>query len=139
MRKLWRRLWNWTPLYWLRCHLWTRYHIIDIRTPDYRWGWIDKDQAMLLACFKLLVDYVELERCFEVIDYQWNEEYQRLGNEIKELYDWWKVKRFQDEKEVDKMWRTSSLDDWHFAREMLNLKENLMLGRLIAIRETLWT
>src|SRR3990167_9471713 len=65
-----KRVW-----YWIRCHTYNRYHIIDIRCKDYKWGWIDQDHKMFLACFKCLEDYVEGEKCFETIDFEWDEEH----------------------------------------------------------------
>jgi hypothetical protein len=53
--------------YWIRCHTYTRYHILDLsRSPyGYKWGWLDRPEAMLIANFQLLTDYVDLERPFK--------------------------------------------------------------------------
>ena len=62
------RQWITTPIYWLKCHLFTKhkYHLIDIREPkgdprSYRYGWIDSDHKMVLALFTILNDHVEGE------------------------------------------------------------------------------
>lgn len=61
----WPRLSN--ALYWLRTHTKDRYHIVDLRQAEpensngYRWGWLDRDRALLLACFTVLRQFVERE------------------------------------------------------------------------------
>src|SRR5580692_4221700 len=50
-----------TAKYWLRTHTINRYHMIDIRTPEYDWGWIDRDYAILAANFNILKEFVEKE------------------------------------------------------------------------------
>lgn len=116
MQQLWRKLWNWKPLYWLRCHTFTKYHIIDIRGQDgYDWGWIDRSHAMYLACFALLVDFVEKEDPTvglrteanyrgDTNEEDWNKHYKpqidhQLANEaeIRAIYDWWKTGRKQEQ------------------------------------------
>jgi hypothetical protein len=99
-------------LWWVRYRTTDRYHIINISGMDgYNKGWIDRDHAMYLACFKLLVDFVELEhdtlkdRDMSLADYT-NEDYQPKDdelqalneqitreNEIRALYLWWTVQR----------------------------------------------
>ena len=118
VQQLWRKLWGWTPLYWLRCHTFTRYHIIDIRGQDnYKWGWIDRSHAMYLACFALLVDFVEKENPdvglltdadyrgdpSVIDDAEWNECHKPFidhqierEREVRAIYDWWKVGRQQE-------------------------------------------
>jgi hypothetical protein len=111
IQQLWRKLWGWTPLYWLRCHTFTKYHIVDIRGQDgYKWGWIDRSHAMYLACFTLLVDFVEKED--PTIGLRTEADYRgdtsdgdwkfhkpsidhQLANEqeVRALYDWWKTGR----------------------------------------------
>jgi len=128
IQRLWRKLWGWTPLYWLRCHTFTRYHIIDIRGQgEYDWGWIDRSHAMYLACFKLLEEFVETEDPtvglrteadyrgnpsdeFYVQDDEWNKYHKpaidyQLANEreVRALYDWWKTGRKQEHDALDKI------------------------------------
>jgi len=132
--------------YWLRCHTWTSYHIIDIRGQDgYHWGWIDRDHAMYLACFKLLVDYVEHEdprcglvdiRAKETVD-EWDREalecqYER-EKEIRALYDWW-----TKERKLDQDAHAAKPYD-HERQDRLDAKDDEMLERLMKIRKALWT
>lgn len=154
-------------MYWLRCHTFTRYHIIDIRGQcDYKWGWIDRDWAIFLACFKCLVDYVEKEKPFDVIDWESDEGHSDTAKEIKDLYDWWKVGRAKEHTEVESLLTGLDLgfrfidipdsdmkqleprqdltnnDKWNLWRKRtdeLEAKDDEMLMRLIKIRRYLWT
>lgn len=103
--------------YWLRCMTIDRYHFLDLRTKDYRWGWMDQDWRMFHACFSCLVDFVEKEKGLEHMSFQvtaWKEENhlglaerekislecQQNHDEVKELYDWWKKGREKEHNEV---------------------------------------
>lgn len=111
--------------YWIRCHTYNRYHIINISgQDDYRWGWIDRDHAMYLACFALLVDFVENEDPevgLRAIEYyapkftnnptEFHDWYAYAGpsiesqlereHEVRTLYDWWKTNRALEHKAHD--------------------------------------
>jgi hypothetical protein len=111
---IWHSFLGLHPIYWLRSHTVTRYHIIDISGQDnYKWGWIDRDHAMYLACFKILVDFVEKEdpnigSCNTPEefwpDHIWYDTHERDGiqnqvnweKEIRALYTWWTKQRPAD-------------------------------------------
>lgn len=128
--------------YWLRTHTVHRYHIIDIRGEDgYTWGWIDRDHAILLACFKLLRDFVENENptvgLGGIEAYAWEGmsagELEGLAaqvareKEVRALYVWWTVER-KKEKEAD-----------HDEYDWQDKRDDEMLLRLMAVRGSLWT
>lgn len=128
--------------HWVRCHTWNRYHLIDIRGDgDYDWGWIDRCEAMKLACFKLLRDFVDNEdpRCGyrTMADYEYEgmgeherrEIQEQLDNdaEVRTLYDWWVYARKHD-------WESG-----RFTYRYLEEKDDEMLDRLMKVRKTLWT
>lgn len=156
IQQLWRDIWGWKPLYWLRCHTFTKYHIIDIRGQDgYKWGWLDRDHAMYLACFKLLTEFVELEDPTvgqrteadyrgDLDETEWLEFHRpsiipqlEREVEVRALYDWWKTGRKQ---EWDACYAASNLKEtkWdEFTR--LEEKDEEMLMRLMKVRRSLWT
>lgn len=97
-----------------------RYHMLDLRQPrsapdqyHYRWGWLDRSQALVLANFNLLREFVEYELtsnydggvipreefrkeikredCTNDSEYELLK-YQRENDlEILAIYDWWMV------------------------------------------------
>lgn len=165
----WHDLWAWKPLYWLRCHTWTRYHIIDIRGSDgYRWGYTDPSFRLWAACFQILVDYIEKEKPFDVIDFEGGGQGE-IEKELKELYHWWKEGRKKeyedcsaildeyDRLQDEKFGKVSMLDQltkeeirsfrykhpkWNEYMDLhqrLDRKDQEMLERLVKIREHLWT
>jgi hypothetical protein len=76
--------------------------------------WVDRDIVMLHACFQILSDFVELEKGDTHVHYETHKDF---VDEIRSLYNWWKVRKDLWESEED----------------------NEMLERLIKIRELLWT
>src|SRR5258708_2352151 len=58
-RKIWRFVRD-LP-YWIRCHTYNRYHIVDCRNAWYKWGWQDVSELMLYSSFELLRRFVENE------------------------------------------------------------------------------
>lgn len=149
--------------YWLKCHLlpsW-RFHILDLRKSgnDYTYGWRDTDSRMLHACFLLLVEYVEKEKPFEVIDWSWDDKTKQVGLEIKDLYEWWTIRRPSAKKQLAADWENEPERTQFIPREdggiqikspashksLLQREQDLdaddqtNLERLIKIRGFLWT
>lgn len=130
--------------HWVRCHVWNRYHVLDLRKPGvYDWGWIDRDFAMWLACFNLLVEYVEKETPFEVVNWDWNPEHANAGKEIRELYEWWKRGRKAEQDELHAMdhgnYNGPAWQAWMKRHDELEAKDDEMLDRLMKVRRYLWT
>lgn len=127
--------------HWIRCHMWNRYHIIDISgEAGYDWGWIDRDHALLLASFKILRDYVESEdpSAGARTDPEEDDPFAYVSalqleqeREVRALYDWWTVERPKHEAERIGMDFT--------VRARLDDEDDEMLMRLIKIRQCLWT
>lgn len=129
--------------HWVRCHTVHRYGIIDLskHSDGYRWGWIDRDWAMYLACFNLLCDFVENEdpavgtRALQ--DYG-DDEYSRAivaaqledEVEVRRLYTWWKTERPKEHAAAGYDYKV---------REALDAKDEEMLQRLMKVRTRLWT
>jgi hypothetical protein len=122
--------------YWIRTHTYNRYHMLNLKSPQnrYEWGWLDRDQAIVFACFNILKAYVERE--MSQISYyapatEWCPEYDRRDEEkeIMELYDWWTVGR---RKNLDE--NPNYLDEDDDEDE-----DTVMLARLMKIRRTLWS
>ena len=130
--------------HWVRCHVWNRYHLIDLRGhADYDWGWIDRDHAMWIACFALLVDYVEKENPFEFINWESDDGHSNAAKEIRALYEWWKTGRKTEHDAHRAMpvdnYRGPSWDAWCAENDRLEAKDEEMLDRLMKIRGYLWT
>lgn len=148
--------------YWVRCHTFTRYHMLDLRSnvgEKYKYGWCEPDQKILLACFNLLRYYVEkqdglayLNRTPEndewlktatleekEVDLKQKQKYQ----EIKDLYDWWMNVRMVEREQLRSFYDKELLDNKglsYYHREMaLDEKDQEMLMKLISLRYYLWT
>lgn len=137
------RFTGWTPIYWLRTHLVPghRYHIVNLKkTPyPYNWGWLDRDEAILIASFRLLQDFIEKENHGfdsperqEILckDDHFNfSERAKAELEILDLYDWWMNKRPTQIEQGDAEWL-------NFGQPK---EDNEKLHRLIELRGYLWT
>jgi hypothetical protein len=92
--------WIGDAFYWIRANTYNRYHMINISGQDgYTWGWIDRDRAIMLACFKLLCDYVEQES--HHIDWDEGSEHRECKATMHYLYNWWKVERPRRQKDIE--------------------------------------
>lgn len=154
--------------HWIRCHVWNRYHIVDIRGEDgYTWGWLDRDYVMLLACFKILKTFVEEEdpkiglRTLEDYRYEGDDcmleslkDQLERGAEVRALYVWWTETRPREHKECADLLNTFEVSfgkkginvsdekkshGWFERTQELDKKDEEMLIRLMKIRRSLWT
>lgn len=142
VRRIWRRFYS-------------RYvnhdHVIDIRNETYsmtpyRGGYLDQDHRMLLASFKCLVDFVEKEHPFDVVnwdnvgkeDFPGPEYWAELANakrEIQELYNWWTVDRKRNEMAA----YDAKPPEMYALMDKCENDDDLYLARLVKIRRYLWT
>lgn len=155
-------LWYWFTnhvysIKWYLVYLWSRPHLVDTRDKVYGYsgGYIDKDEQLLLASFRLLTDFVEKEKPFDIIytdkeptledaqkwccgpdTLQGLIEQHKTGQEIKALYTWWTVERPKEHSVVEAL-------QWNEGRFKLEAdlvkKDDEMLHRLINVRQGLWT
>ena len=113
---------EWKPLFW-RTVYWTpktgyrylcnrffnRYDLIRTGLPKGQWR--DVDCRLEEGIKRLLVEYVEKEECFEVVDMDWhkmpNDESRTVGDEVRELYRMIKVDLPKLEIEADE-----ALTEW---------------------------
>lgn len=127
--------------YWLRCHTYTKYHLIDIRDKknNYKWGYIDPREKLLFSSFKILKDFIEKELAMDTYknlddfvknyenttkDDPYSTHWVDAYKEIAILYKWWTV----DRSDI-----INSIEDYN-----KDQMDNEMLLRLIKIREYLW-
>ena len=150
---------------WVKYRTTERHHIINISGMDgYDKGWIDKDHAMYLACFKLLCDFVESEdseigrRGWQ--DYAWSSMTQEdidiiqaqidREKEIRSVYLWWKFERPYAIKQLERIvpddwWNLNTPSANYKMREYFDETERLkaiddeMFDRLMRVRKYLWT
>lgn len=80
-------------------HFWVRLWriICDFFNPKQRWlkiprGWVDKPELIESVLFQALLDYVEGEECFKVINWKSCEAHKLAAEEIFELYCLIKIK-----------------------------------------------
>lgn len=119
---------------WIKFHTTRRWHVLDLRHRDYEYGWMDVDELMVVALFKLLERYVEEEdgltelfgSAQTTLECGFPERAQELFalyDEIRVLYTWWLYDRGNE---------NLSMIEAH-------KKDTEMAMRLLQIREYLWT
>lgn len=157
---VWYKPWYWFKVRFIPKH---RYHILDLTKGGngYKHGWHDTDSRMLQACFLLLVEYVECEKPFQVVDWEFEEASKEKAAEIRELYRWWKSGRAEKHAALAKEWEALPQDDTtrlipvdgggfsihipdshkalHRKEQELEEEDQRNLERLIKIRGWLWT
>jgi hypothetical protein len=157
--------------YWIRTHTKDRYHILNLKKAEpedkewgYKWGWIDRSEALPLAAFLVLRKFVEEERpwnCSERIKKLEEEgdengelptlrEQQKDYEEIMSLYNWWVKGRLEENQQFEKnlidyhnAWRKEPTEEnkqrWFDAENARSKREEEQLIRLVKIRNCLWT
>ena len=116
-RSIWRKMWGWRPFYWLRCHTFTKYHMIDCRndyydTTPYKWGWYDRCAILLLANFNILAELMEKEHPGKFIVWSADPHQAHAWSEMSELYHWWKVERKQEQQALSDILAADEDKDW---------------------------
>lgn len=141
-----------------------RCHLLDLRRSEpenprgYRWGWIDRDDSLLVASFLILRDFIELEDpqspAAEIRRLEregdplgWLPELRERDaalRELRSLYEWWIRDRFEERRRWAEEERRladaiipgdpESLRVWkaHYRGE--RDREDEMLGRLVLAR-----
>jgi len=127
--------------------------------------WCDKDRVMLLACFQLLVNFVEKEKPQNIVDFKHDRNQRAQWKEIQALYKYWKKDRPAEDKHIGEArlkWsksiksRRETIPGENLVTEVLiqedrkarnhfwkwedrfEKREEEMLQRLIGIRQHLW-
>lgn len=161
--------------YWLQCHMLPsyRFHMLDLRQPkstissidNYRYGFREVADRMLLANFSLLNEFIEKSapHCPTEADIA-NTPVEAGRNhlirqkdsylEMMAIYTWWNIERKVAAKEIvemrDSWWNfhktEPSSDKTEMAHKYLlaieerfTSKEDEMLIRLMKIRQSFWT
>lgn len=164
-------------IYWIKCHILPshKFHLIDIRqkksdisdVDDYRYGYREVSDRMLLACFTLLNSFVEEEdggycptsKQIEEAEDDIKDCLIKQRNESIEMmaiYNWWNLDRkvdFKIKQDIKGIYyktiksignknskETNELwDKYNKVDQDFDSKEEEMLIRLIKIRHKLWT
>lgn len=80
------------------------------------YDWCDKPELLRDILFAMIIDFVEKEKCFEVIDYSWDEEHRQRKKEIKRLYKYCKLSLQQKE---------------HYVSILLNLNNKFLFNQIL--------
>ena len=145
----------------IKCRFFEKYYLLDTRLP--KDSWFDTDHKMLYAMMALLLDYIEKEKPFEIINWESDDFHKHAKKEMLEIKDWWDNYENR-QKEIEKAlqkWsdlRTGGKEDLlsninkpeteesqkqndllHELEDKLENEETEMMIRLIKIRKFLWT
>lgn len=129
-------------------------------------GYHDKPELILHGMMRLIVDYVEVEKCFERIEWESDPDHSKVAKDIKEIYAWWKDYPNR-QKEINialDNWHSLKYPEGHFQFDTLNInglddteemkryfklhydmeeqlekEAEMMLMKIIKIRNYLWT
>jgi hypothetical protein len=136
--------------YFIRCHIWNRYHMVSLanKATGYKWGWIDRDSAILYAAFNIFQDFCEKEKGLKNLLFQYeysaDEESKRVYETAVELYEWWvNGGREKDYKESKRLMKeadeSGDMEAWLKAYNFSDTRDNEQLIKLVSIRGYLWT
>lgn len=145
---------------WVTFSLFRRYHLLDIRTADYRRGYLDPCEQLRLACWACLVSYVEECEPRDPADWATPEDLKDPAiaaqkaqhDELMALYGWWKHGRLQEEREETEAFALVKRSEafgrqtyeamsraWSDVRRANEEAAERRLVRLVELRHHLWT
>ena len=143
--------------------LFRKHHIIRTILPKGKW--YDCDTRMLYGMMNLLIEFLEKEKPFETIDFDFSPTWKSVKKEIIAIRDWWlnydnrkveieealnkwDVSKFgncKDEEWIQLINKSDTketkelIDNLSALETKLEQEEKKMLIRLIKIRKYLWT
>lgn len=153
-------------LYWVQCHTlpeYRGYSKIDLSQAgpgiDYKYGWLDRSEALLYASFICLRQYIENEEPKDPATFMTAEELTEPAfkaqkdnfDEAHTLYNWWMKGRMEEEAKEKQLREEAYAHSrftpegqaaskvWLDYRHWQSEREDEMLMRLVKIRNTLWT
>jgi hypothetical protein len=167
IRYTWLRWAGWKlrdAYWWVRYHTINKYHMLDLRQPDYKYGYLEPDTKMLYAMFNLLNEAVDTGHLYipSEDEIQDAEDYERHALqcqrdeylEVKAIHHWWNVERLEEhkaEKDLLDRWHTlfsidrSSTEAKQLHEQLSEMetlhhqKEEEMTIRLMKVRRHLWS
>ncbi len=115
--------------YWRKAELFALEPSNILKIKSLTSDWYDKDMVMLHACFQLLEDCVEQENLLDgFTDWDQTEEFQEAYKDLKELYEWWQIR-----KQLITMEKYDELEEENYDEDTRRLQQ------LIRWRHMLWT
>jgi hypothetical protein len=108
----------------LRAFIWkARHHIRnprkEMRKAVFPSQWWDLQAHIIEFHIQCIIEYVEREKCFEVISWSWNDEATKKGKELQEAYDYAKTGRAKLQKDIEAAWDKIPLRDLYPAEDPL--------------------
>ena len=128
--------WGWHNL------LFSRSDIVKLKGLCKPYGYSDITERMLYACMRLVVDYVDNEKPFELIDWDHNK---NIKNDILEIYEYWTEIRLQlnfesEHEDCDFLTcKEKSFERYCFVTDTIEYLDNYYLEKCINVRGYLWT
>lgn len=141
--------------YRLACAVVYKYNHVKVKTLPPTWQ--DRDKLLLHVNMQVLVDFIEGEDPFGLIDWTTSREQHRVRNKLAKIYYWWKYDRpnredplvdvevpdslFPDEEEESPRavaWRKACRRLYELECQW-DKEDQSMLKRLVNLRPWLWT
>jgi hypothetical protein len=101
-----------------------RHHIVnprkEMRKAVFPSQWWDLETHIVEFHVQCVIEYVEREKCFEVISWNWNEEVVKTRKELQEAYNYATSGRAKLQKDISEAWDKIPLRD---LSEPINAKE----------------
>ena len=91
--------------YYLKNLIFRRHHLIRTKLP--KGQWYDTDTRLLYGMMNLLIEYLEKEKPFEIVNWDSDEDHKKARDEMIAIRDWW-LNYDNRKKEIEK-----ALDEWH--------------------------
>lgn len=81
----------------------------EMRNSVFPIRWEDLTETIVKFHLEAIIEFVEREKCFEFIDYSYDEEHKRFAAELKECYNYAKTGRQELLKKIEKTFKSIPL------------------------------
>lgn len=143
--------------YYLKCYLFKRYNVIKIRSLSPTWH--DTDVLLEESIEQLYVDFIEKEKPFETVDYDYDERTKNQKKILEKIYNYIKKDKSEMQKQIEKLYdearthnkgdilemldpdaKTSNIyQEIYKLENQLYIKTSENLASIIVYRSYLWT
>lgn len=133
--------------YWIVSHTIRKYHLLDLRNNDYKYGWVDSDSQLLYASMAIMENFIieqdtnsrliwlneELLKDPDCKEFNWNESI-KFCEDLLHIQKWWRIERTKN-IELSFSGPEYGLE---FDEKCYN-QDDEMMKKLIDMRDRMWT
>ena len=98
--------------HWVYYRAWNRFHVLKLKYVEP--GYHDADTLLIHSMFQVLVNFIELEKPNEIVNWESDPEHKHAWEEMNALYEWWVGERQSRDSKNPILQPNIKTPDMHF-------------------------